>query len=530
MKKRSPLVIILALALSVLAPACTIYKIKEMDAKTLAAKGKKGLILSVETGGEYVEFPDADPARLRGAGIAGRIYGSRDIDPYDIADIASAGPGARIVLRGGERLDVLSGFPTGEGTVRCEVAKPTYIPLDQVDKAKVRVVNTAASVLTTLGGITLLVGAIALDASTDDPDDIFEGATEDIVESFVFSMFETAVVGPPPGGRSLRLSLGPGGSRPAAEESQFWVLEWTPVDAEPGEDGRVHVRLGNRSGVPRGIDEAKLVAVDHPVGTEAAPDCRGFVRAVGDPVPPSSAVDGSGRDIAPLLRSRDDDLWRSRGGEAAQGAATGPRDELTLEFPRPPGARRAKLVVNAANSTWRALFAREAALVGQVSKDRRAAPGYHEREFSKLRVHVSTVFGWQTGQAICAAGPLPAESAIYEIDLEDVEGDRVRLRLEPPAGYWLIDRLALDYGPDLSLEEAVIDAEGADGPDGPGILRALAAEDGTTAVFEGSGAESLLTFAVPPPKEGTRRTLFLRTVSCYDMPLPPDAPPRPVRR
>jgi hypothetical protein len=520
MTKNAPFALSLSVAL--LLASCTVYKVRDMDAKALAAlKPEKGKILAVKTKADVIEFPEGDPAKLSGAGIVGHLRGSIDIDPTDIADLAPAGKRAKVVLRGGDRIDVVSSRPSGD-VLQCEFAKATWIPLDEVVRAKVKTVDAAGSILSTLAGVVLIAGALALDSSGGDEDEYVDDPGDESLD-FILGLFEPSGERPPR--ESSKAILGSGKTPPAAEESKFWIMEWKPVDPKPGEDGKIRVRLDNRTGAPRGVDEAKLVAVDHPPGLGVAPDSRDTLRTFAEPVPPASASDGSGRDIAPLLGSRDDDYWRNPWGDQAAGGEARTRDTLALEFPRPARARRAKLVVNAANSAWRAEFAREAAAAGAGS-----APVYQESEFVKLRVMLQTVLGWQVGQVFFAAGPLPAETAIYDLDLDDVDGASVRLRLTPPSGYWLIDRLAIDFSEDAPIEEAVIDAESADGPSAAEVLSALAAEDGTTAFFEDPGQESVLTFAPPPPKEGMARTLFLRTVSCYEMPPRAAAPSRAPRR
>jgi hypothetical protein len=57
-----------------------------------------------------------------------------------------------------------------------------------------------------------------------------------------------------------------------------------------------------------------------------------------------------------------------------------------------------------------------------------------------------------------------------------------------------------------------------DGSDAAEVIKALAVEDSTTFILNPSDPPALLTFAVPPPKNGLERSLFLRTVSCYEMP------------
>jgi hypothetical protein len=107
---------------------------------------------------------------------------------------------------------------------------------------------------------------------------------------------------------------------------------------------------------------------------------------------------------------------------------------------------------------------------------------------------------------------------IYNLELDDVPGDTVQLRLSPPAGYWLIDRVALDFGRETTVETAEIAPESVDVPDAAEVLKALAAEDVTTFVLEPADPPAELTFTLPAPKEGMVRSLFLRTVSCYETP------------
>jgi hypothetical protein len=352
-----------------------------------------------------------------------------------------------------------------------------------------------------------------------------EGLGHDLAEDIVYSVVDSAIdaalepSGEPAPPRSVNALLALKESPNFAEEQEFWIMEWTPVDVAPDENGKYRVRVDNLSGVPRGVDEAKLVVVDHPVGVGVAPDAQGIMRTFSGPVAPVRAVDRTGRDIAPLVGKKDDIFWRSPGGDSAPVAAGNLRDELSLEFRRPAGARKAKLIVNAANTMWRAQFAREVlGRSGDTAQRSGAKPLYREGEITGLGVRLETVFGWQTGQVIFTGGPLPAEDAIYRLDLGDVKGTTVRLKLEPPAGYWMIDRLALDFGEDPPLVEVLVDAEDVDSPDAAGVLRALAVEDESTLFLVNPGSQSVLTFTAPPLKEGMERTLFLRTVSCYEMP------------
>jgi len=524
-----------ALAAALLAAACTVYTFKDLDGPALA-RSKTGTIMQVRTADETIEFSPDDPPVVKDGAVVGGLHMTYSVDPQDIVELSPEKKAARIVLKDGTRFLVASSVADGE-RILCKAVKPVAIPLDEVVLAQVRTVNAGASALNTLAGVLIVAGALALDFALDtdgggfDPTESF---TVDLALSFLESAPEFVVEGN--GWRSNFAILGMMDASNVAEEKEFWTMEWTPVAARPGEDGRLRVALDNASAVPRGVDEAKLVVVDHPPGVAVAPDILGTVRSYAGPVPPESATDRSGADIRELVAARDGTCWRTAGGDPGPGEKGLARDQISLSFPRPKGARRARLIVGVSNTAWRSEFAREvlartvpsqpappAAPVGKPPKALRPAEfaspsGYKNWEFTTLRVRVMTVIGWQTGQVLFAVGPRPAQDMIYDIDLSDVPGDKVRLQLSPPAGYWLIDRLALDFGRDASLEKAEIAPEGVDGPDPSEVLKALAEEDATTLVLYPADPPAELTFVLPPPKAGRERAVFLRTVSCYEMP------------
>jgi hypothetical protein len=516
-----------------LASACAVYSYKAFDGQGLA-KPVKGKIIKVRTAYATYDFLTGDPPAVKNGAVIGNLYLTEKIDPLDIVELTPEKKAARILLRDGRRFLVLRSLAKGDAFL-CNVVKAVCIPLDEIVRAEVRKTNVGASIFTTVAGVALIAGAIALDVAlnTDDEGDF------DPDDSLTFNFIASALEGLPEAvaeanvAHSNRAILGLEEGADVAAEKEFWTKEWTPVEARPGEDGKLHVRLDNATTVTRGVDEATLVVVDHPAGIAVAPDVLGGVRPVAAPVAPVQAVDNSGTDIRDLIAARDGVLWRSTGGEPAPGAPSAAHDEISLVFPKPKGSRHARLIVGVSNTAWRSEFAREVLArtappappaAGQARKALSpprspAAPSdYRPWEFTSLRVKLLTAFGWQTGQVLFAVGPRPAEDMIYDLELDDVPGDTVQIKLFPPSGYWLIDHVALDLVAELTIEATDVIPERVDGPDIAGILGALAAEDATTFILDPADPPAELVFTLPPPKEGLARSLFLRTVSCFEFP------------
>lgn len=508
------------LAAAALSVSCAVYRVKELDGKAVAAKPPKGKIVSVTTAEKMIDFAYKDPARVKDGAIVGNVHASLALDPFDIADMTKADKLLRVVYKDGDRFMVLSSLKATD-KILCHVAYPQYIPLEDVVSVKLKSADTAASILGSLVGAVLLVGALAVDGAVygeDEEVDVGDTLSGSLISAMVDTWADPGPGGGIKPGRSTGYLMALKNETNTAEETEFWVLEWTPVSPAPDGDGKYRVAIVNATGVPRGVDEAKLVVVDHPHGLAVGPDIQGNIRAISGLVPPLSATDGGGVDVMSLVRDRDDVFWRGRGEDPGPDPAARPRDEIILEFPKPKGAREALLVVNAANTDWPPRFAAAA-----LERAKARAEGdqvdvvYQDWEYSKLKVGLLTGFGWQTGQVIFAGGPLAAGDMAYRITLGDVCSDKVTLKLSPPAGYWLIDRLALAFDDLGFIEYDLVDAEGAAEPEVVDVLQALAVEDGSIVFLEAPGQETVVAFPAPPLKDGLGRTVFLRTVSCYEM-------------
>jgi hypothetical protein len=309
-------------------------------------------------------------------------------------------------------------------------------------------------------------------------------------------------------------------------------VDWVGLDNLKPTDGRYRLLLANELEEVEHVDEVKLVVVDHPEGVVVVPELSGRMRTVALPRPPASARDGEGRDILPLLSSKDATFWVGRVEGRDPENDDDLKDELVVEFAKPAGARSAKLVANAWWTQWgtqaiKPILATQGRELGSFF-DRIDSEGptrfsvmrwFAREEMYNLQVRVETGTGWKTKALIFGGGPMIAKDKAYALDLSDVPGDTVRLKLTPAAGFWMIDRLALDFSEDAPVRVTELAAGSARDAAGRNVGAELASDDGAYFVIPKGAGPATLEFAVPTQAPGSARSFFVKAAGYYDLML-----------
>lgn len=303
--------------------------------------------------------------------------------------------------------------------------------------------------------------------------------------------------------------------------------DWVEMSNLRDVDGKYRVLLTNELNETQYTDELKLAVVDHAAGVKIAPDIAGRMHTFARPLAPRRAIDQKGRDILTFVAENDRIFWVSPLEE--KGAEDGEmRDELVFEFPKPAAAKTAKLLANAWTTQWGSLSAgRFLRLYGSSLPERyedvdRFGPTYRQfltwlssEELYTLKIWVETPSGWKARGMIYGGAPVVAKDKAYVLDVGDVPGEVLKIKLRPPVNFWMVNSLAVDYGEDSPVQVAELAAEKAVNPLGRDVREDLAATDRSYLASPNRGERTELVFSVPPAKQGLERTVFVKASGYY---------------
>lgn len=308
--------------------------------------------------------------------------------------------------------------------------------------------------------------------------------------------------------------------------------DWVELSNLRSVDGRYRVMLTNELDETQYTDELKLLAVDHAPGARIAPDSEGRIHVFDRPQAPSRAVDGRDRDILAFVVGNDRAFWLSPLDEKVTDGENGNegdfRDELVLEFPKPAGAKTARVLANVWTTQWASLTAGKiVGLYGTALEEAyrdvdRGGPsqailkGWMAREeLNQLKLWVETPDGWKVRGTIFGGSPVVTKDKACTLDVADVPGEVLRIKLRPPVNFWAVNSLAVDYGENTPVRITELAAEKAVLQSGRDVRAALAATDAAYLESPVHGEWTEAAFAAPPLEAGQERTVLVKASGYY---------------
>ena len=383
------------------------------------------------------------------------------------------------------------------------------LALADIRQVEVQRISVPKTALLTVGlGVTTLLVVAAAASATEDPQPSTEVTSCPLVYSW--------------DGEAWRLDSGTFGGAILPSLPRTDVDNLDHLVASP--EGVVRLRVTNELAETEFVDALSILVVDHDPGVTVSPAPDGSLHAIGRPTGPLAAGDLAGRNVLPRLSEPDGWSWESA-LTTAGGTSDDPRDGVVIEFPRPRDTDQARLLVDGHNTPWASFLLMEllrahgnglAAWYEEMDADPERAHRFfgHLAKESFLEVEVWTPEGWDSQGLVWEAGPEIVKRQVVALDLSGVDGESIRVRLIAPPSFWLIDHVAIDFGPERAFSVHPIEPDVARDHEDRDIRPRIAAIDGDHLVMEpGDAAE--LSFQVAETPAGMSRSYLLRSTGWY---------------
>lgn len=302
-------------------------------------------------------------------------------------------------------------------------------------------------------------------------------------------------------------------------------------------DGRYKLQMMNVTDETQHTDEVKLLVIDHPLNTEAAPDVSGKFSVFEKTFTPLSVTEENGKDITVFFKNKDNIQWQTDMNDIRNSDSKNLKHELVFKFPKPTDAKKAKLLINTGTAQWGEYMIKQMLeyrgnkvdkWYDDIDKKGVELAGLYQfverEELFIMKANILENGKWITKGMISAGGPYIDEDRIVELNLENVTGDTLYIKLNPPYGYWKFDFAGIIYESNADAEITELSLRYAKNEKGTDLLDSLSAVDGHYYSMPDTTCSAKLEFEVPVMKDNMKRSLYLKTTGYYEIHLKKDKP------
>lgn len=288
------------------------------------------------------------------------------------------------------------------------------------------------------------------------------------------------------------------------------------------EAGQLILKVTNELREVQYTDMLQLWIIEHEAGELVVLDKNGRPQFFSNLHPPVSAIDENHREVGQQIGMKDN-IFHNFNDDLNNTTST---RKLELKFKRPKGSQKAKLLLTAKNSLWLDyVFGRFNAQFGayynQFQKDQQQVSAAQGQQWAidqhiPLSVSIKTDKGWETIDRINTVGPMATRDIAVPIDLGDISGDSVEVRLEAGFMFWDLDYAAIDFSEDRPYEITKLKPISAFDQNDRDVASLLASGDGQYFVQPEVGDQVEVRFVSPQMNPEKLRATFLVNKGYYN--------------
>lgn len=284
-------------------------------------------------------------------------------------------------------------------------------------------------------------------------------------------------------------------------------------------DNGYQIRIANEQAEYHHINLANLIVVEHPQDSKVLLDKNGIAHTISDPKVPKAAKAPSGKDLLPFVTQQDFNIYYYEEGDLLQ-------NYVELNFEKPKAATNAKLLLNARSSYWSTImFSSITEMLGNTYPQWVAQMSglpiqqvhqMMDNQGLRLGIYLWSDGDWRLIDQIDQIGPVAFRDVIIPIDLNDHQGNEVRVKVEGGHLFWEMDFAAMDFTPDLQLKMEEYQPGYAKASDGKVYTKALGKDDRRYLELPADGQQVTIWYPAVTYQSGNQTSIFLHSKGYYE--------------
>jgi hypothetical protein len=200
----------------------------------------------------------------------------------------------------------------------------------------------------------------------------------------------------------------------------------------------IRIQIKGMANETQYLDFAEVRQVVHPEGTEVVGNHHGDLFIIRHLKMPNEIITGETVDRSKSLLFRD---GQSYGFHVADSSD---QSNIRLKFARKEGDKKAVLVARLKNSAWGGYITNE--LKRSYADPLAMEAGYPSTVANaSMKISIMTKKGWKSVDHFPSVGNTSTRDLAMEIDLSEVEGKDVVVKIEAPYRFWDLDHVGLSY-------------------------------------------------------------------------------------
>lgn len=288
----------------------------------------------------------------------------------------------------------------------------------------------------------------------------------------------------------------------------------------PAPDGNLQLQISNELKEKQFTDLAELMVVTHDKNVQLMVDENGKLYSVSEPVTPAAATVAN-RDVLPLVSRQNDDEYYSFDDTLNNTGI----NHLNLTFNKPADARKAKLVLRLKNTYWLDVAYGKmtmgfgsyynAFIKQQYNRPLADLKRWAKEQEMPLHIELNTGNGWQNAADITTFGPLANRETVVPLDLTNVTGNSINIRLSTGFMFWDIDYAAIDFTNEAAYEVSTLKPVKATDETGRNVMQLIMSEDGKYMEQPVPGNAAVIEYAYQPRRDSHKTQTFILHAKGY---------------